>query len=252
MSAISDTLDIQHFTCARGSTVERAFLETVADALGVDGSRQRFGSKDLLLFGLIELVSDEDPRRYGSVGGTITNDALRALLEGIKNRGYSRVSLTEGAAAARIAAALFDEDSDPAVFDPLELSDERKRSLRQVVVREGQHSFRNLLLNAYGHRCAVTGCDVRETLEAAHIRPYKGPKTNQAANGILLRADLHRLWDYGLMAVHESSHQVLFDARLVDTDYALTLGGKKIRLPRDVSQQPSSAALEQQRVWAEL
>jgi len=252
MSAISDALQIQHFSCSRGSTVERPFLEAVAEALGLDGSRRMFSSKDELLYGLIETVSDEDPADYWSNGGTVTNDALRVILEGIKAQGYARVSLTDGGAAARIAAALFDEISDPAVFDPLTLSDERKRSLREVVIREGQGSFRNLIFNAYGGKCAITGCDVPETLEAAHIRPYKGPKTNQASNGILLRADLHRLWDTGLLALHESSHQVLFASRLVATDYALTLAGRTIRRPEKASQLPSSVALEQQRRWAGL
>lgn len=252
MSAISDALGIEHYTCARGSTVERPFLEAVATSLGLDGSRRVYSNKDELLYGLIETVSDEDPESYWSNGGTITNDALRVILEGIKEHGYARVSLTDGGAAARIAVALFDESSDESVFDPLELSDERKRSLREVVVREGQGSFRNLIFNAYEGKCAITGCDVPETLEAAHIRPYKGPKTNQASNGILLRADLHRLWDTGLLAVHESSHQVLVASRLVATDYALTLAGRTIRKPEKSSQLPSSVALEQQRKWAGL
>jgi len=252
MSAISDALQIDHFTCAKGSSVERPFLEAVAVGLGFDGSRKHFRNKDLLLAAIIERATGVRPSIVDLDGGTVTNDALRTILQGIKDRGFAKVSLTDGGAAARIATALFDEDSDPSVFDPLNLSDERKRSLREVVVREGQGSFRNLIFNAYDGKCAVTGCDVPETLEAAHIRPYKGPKTNVASNGILLRADLHRLWDTGLMAVHESTHRVLFAARLVDTDYALRYGGEKIRVPSKVTQIPSAMALEQQRTWAGL
>jgi hypothetical protein len=252
MSAISDALQIDHFKCAKGSSVERPFLEAVAAGLGFDGTPRQFRNKDLLLAAIIEQATGSRPSQVELDGGTVTNDALRTVLQGIQANGFARVSLTDGGAAVRIATALFDENSDPAVFDPLNLSDERKRSLRQVVIREGQGSFRNLIFNAYGGRCALTGCDVPEALEAAHIRPYKGPRTNHAANGILLRADLHRLWDTGLLAVHESSHRVLFASRLVATDYALTLGGNEMRLPQKASQQPSSVALELQRTWAGL
>lgn len=251
MSAISEALSIQHFDCARGSTVERSFLEAVATGLGFDGSRRSFRTKDDLLIGLITCVSDVDGVALLSEGETVTNDALRAILDGIKTGGHARVSLTKGAPAARIAAAEFDEDGDPAVFDPLNLSDERKRELRGIVVREGQRAFRQLLLNAYDRRCPITGCDAEEALEAAHITPYKGRSTNRASNGILLRADLHRLWDRGLLAVHESTYRVLVSPRLVTTDYSL-YGGNRMTLPVSAGQQPSSVALEQQRKWAEL
>ncbi len=49
------------------------------------------------------------------------------------------------------------------------------------------------LLKAYSGRCAVTGCDAEPALEAAHLRPYKGPESNTAANGLLLRSDIHTL-----------------------------------------------------------
>lgn len=251
MSAISDALKIEHFTCARGSTVERPFLEAVAGALGIDGSRRRFANKDELLFGLIGAVSDKDPRTFRSEGGTITNRALALILEGIAQRGLAKVSLTDGGAAARIAAARYDEEADPSVFDPLNLSDERKRALREVVVREGRGSFRETVFKAYQGRCAVTGSNVSQTLEAAHIRPYRGPRSNFAANGLLLRADLHRLWDTGLIAVDESSFQVLLADRLMTTDYA-PLAGRRVRIPVAASQVPAPESLRQQRLWADL
>lgn len=249
MSALSDALQIRHFTCARGSTVERPFLEEVARSLGMNGSKKAYSNKDKLLFDLIEMVSDEDPDNFGSEGGTITNEALAEILDGVMSRGLAKVSLTDGGAAARIALALFDEGSGDGVFDPLDMSDERKRSLREVVVREGQGSFRNLVFNAYGGRCAISRCDVPEVLQAAHIRPYKGTKTNFASNGILLRSDLHRLWDTGLLALDETTLEVKVHPRLDGTDYG-KLNGTKILLPSKSSQRPSLLALAQQRKWA--
>ncbi|MEU4360490.1 HNH endonuclease [Promicromonospora sp. NPDC023987] len=252
MSAISDALAIDHFTCAKGSSVERPFLEAVAYGLGFDGSRRQFPSKDLLLAAIIEATTGRWPDETDLDGGTVTNQALRAILDGIVANDLARVSLTDGPAAVRVTTALFEEDGDPTVFDPLDLSDERKRSLRKVVIRGEQAAFRNRVLAAYEGRCAVTGCDVPEALEAAHIRPYSGPKSSAVANGLLLRADVHRLWDKGLMAVHDSIRVVLLSPSLQGTEYEREIGDRKIRLPSDPVLWPAKAALAQQREWAGL
>lgn len=54
-----------------------------------------------------------------------------------------------------------------------------------------------MLLKAYGGKCAITGCDVLEALEAAHIYPLQGVATNDASSGLLRRSDLHTLFDLG-------------------------------------------------------
>ncbi|HUZ56031.1 MAG TPA: HNH endonuclease [Streptosporangiaceae bacterium] len=56
------------------------------------------------------------------------------------------------------------------------------------------------LMAAYSGRCAVTGCTVQAVLEAAHLRPYRGPDSNVTGNGLLLRADIHTLLDLQLLA----------------------------------------------------
>ncbi|CAM3696406.1 HNH endonuclease [Isoptericola cucumis] len=252
MSAISDALDIDHFTCAKGASVERSFLEAVAGGLGFDGGRRRFRNKGLLLSAIIQKSTGRPPAKVALKGGTVTDEALENVLKGIQANGLAKVSLTRGAAAGRIATTLYEQDGAPGVFDPLDLSDVRKWSLREVVVRGGQASFRDRALRAYGGTCSITGCSVPEVLDAAHIRPYKGTRSNVASNGILLRVDLHRLWDRGLMAVHESTLEVLFAPKLVHTEYGATWGGTKMRLPIEASKQPSTLALEQQRTWAGL
>jgi len=68
-------------------------------------------------------------------------------------------------------------------------------------VRAGQQEFRQRLLDAYGRRCAVSNCAVEEALEAARIIPdtVVGDAGMDPRNGILLRADIHRLFDCGLI-----------------------------------------------------
>jgi putative restriction endonuclease len=67
--------------------------------------------------------------------------------------------------------------------------------------RLGQGSFRIAVLDAYGRSCAVTGEHSLPVLEAAHIRPYTSGGEHALANGLLLRADLHRLFDKGFVTV---------------------------------------------------
>jgi putative restriction endonuclease len=57
------------------------------------------------------------------------------------------------------------------------------------------------LLDAYGGRCAITGERTEPVLEAAHIQRYLGPASNHVQNGIVLRSDLHELFDRGYVTV---------------------------------------------------
>ena len=76
--------------------------------------------------------------------------------------------------------------------------DLRTRAHREITVRRGQKKFRKALFAAYRNRCAVTGSSVYFVLEAAHIDRYFGDHSNHVTNGLLLRADLHTLFDLQL------------------------------------------------------
>lgn len=67
--------------------------------------------------------------------------------------------------------------------------------------RIGQGAFRVLVTDAYQRRCAVTGERTLPVLEAAHIRPYALSGPHRVDNGILLRSDLHKLFDLGYVTV---------------------------------------------------
>lgn len=130
-------------------------------------------------------------------------------------------------------------------FDPKSQEDARARVLREIVQRRGQQKFRKTLIAAYGGHCAITGCSVTPLLEAAHITPYLGPETNSITNGILLRADIHTLWDLGLIAVDPMTRTVWVSSEITDSTYRV-LSGAPLVLPLDLAQWPSGAALEQQ------
>jgi putative restriction endonuclease len=67
--------------------------------------------------------------------------------------------------------------------------------------RLGQGAFRVLVTDAYLRRCAVTGEKTLPVLEAAHIKPYALAGPHSVRNGILLRSDLHKLFDLGYVTV---------------------------------------------------
>lgn len=132
-------------------------------------------------------------------------------------------------------------------FRPDPSNDARTRVLRAVINRQGQFLFRKELLQIYDGRCAVTGCSVQPLLEAAHVTPYLGEHTNVLSNGILLRADIHSLWDLGLLAVHPVERTVHVDITVSGSDsmYA-ELIGVMIRAPNQANHRPSEDSLRSQ------
>lgn len=70
----------------------------------------------------------------------------------------------------------------------------------------------------------VTGCTILDLLEAAHIVPYRGDEYNDSQNGLLLRADIHTLFDLNLIWIEPETLRVRLDARLMDSEYAVLEG----------------------------
>ena len=113
----------------------------------------------------------------------------------------------------------------------------------QIVRRHGQLKFRSKLMTAYSGRCAVTGCEAEAALEAAHLRPYRGPESNRVRNGLPLRADIHTLLDLRLLGVNPKTREVVVSQLLSETQYE-ALSGIRIAEPAQPSQRPSQATLD--------
>jgi hypothetical protein len=173
--------------------------------------------------------------RHFSGGERFTNRALRRL--GFK---VERIGTTYEVMEDLIDCAT--GETTEAEFDPKNLEDARARVAKQIAIRRGQPKFRRKLLEAYARRCAISGSNAEEALEACHIVPYKGPKTNDPSNGLLLRADLHTLFDLGLITIEPETKIVCVDTRLKDTDYA-TFQGTRVRDPIAERFKPNKDAL---------
>jgi hypothetical protein len=103
-----------------------------------------------------------------------------------------------------------DSDDSPGADDD--------RRVREVARRRGQAEFRQSLLAAYSRRCAVTGSAVVELLEAAHVIPHSEGRNYRVTNGLLLRADIHTLFDLYLLSV-DTRGQIHISKTLVATEY---------------------------------
>lgn len=117
--------------------------------------------------------------------------------------------------------------------------DLRDLTLSQIRIRRGQHSFRELLRHQFNNCCAMTGCRTPAVLEAAHISRYLGDKDHHPTNGLLLRADVHTLFDLNLLGIKPDELKIEVHPKIAD-DYGF-LAGRTLNCP---TIQPSSAALE--------
>ncbi len=113
--------------------------------------------------------------------------------------------------------------------------------LRAIKTRRGQPKFRAALLKAYGQRCAMTGCTAVDVLEAAHIRPHSEETDYRVCNGVLLRADIHTLFDYRKISVNPDARFRIVVARALEGTEYWKLRDKEIALPDKPSDTPSTA-----------
>lgn len=72
---------------------------------------------------------------------------------------------------------------------------------RLVLPRAGQQASRAIVTDAYQRHCAITGAKITPTLQAAHIRPVAEHGENRVDNGLLLRSDVHTLFDRGYLGL---------------------------------------------------
>lgn len=115
-----------------------------------------------------------------------------------------------------------------------------------VEPRLGQGAFRVLVTDIYSRRCAVTQERTLPALEAAHIRPYGDGGKHEARNGLLLRRDIHSLFDAGYVTVTPKFHFEVSRRICEEFDngkHYYALHGQRIFVPASASQRPDATAL---------
>jgi putative restriction endonuclease len=110
-----------------------------------------------------------------------------------------------------------------------------------ITPRLGQGAFRILVTEAYGRQCAITDGKVLPALDAAHIKPYGEGGLHIKSNGILLRKDIHSVFDAGYVTIDEGfrfSVSKKVKEIFNNGEEYLRLHGKELRLPERMADRP--------------
>ncbi|OPC06378.1 hypothetical protein BAS09_01995 [Elizabethkingia ursingii] len=166
---------------------------------------------------------------------------LKSIKKSIKQSGQKKGS-TGGNSTKRITLFSKTENlkdlftSDVEVQLSKQNESEIEYTYQRIKKRLRQSKFREDLLEAYDNTCAVTGSKVIELLEAAHIQPYNGVHTSVVSNGILLRSDIHDLFDMyveGKRLINISTdYKIEVHSSLKDSEY-WQYNGEYIKLPKE-------------------
>jgi hypothetical protein len=135
----------------------------------------------------------------------------------IKLKGYSQAGIRQiNQGEAEILLSLFFLD---AFANDGQHEIARLIQLGTIASRPNQAAFSSNVRRAYEGKCAFTACTTSEALEAAHIKVAEGRDDNDLQNGILLRADIHALFDKGLIALTLDGSRVELNKMLSDPSY---------------------------------
>lgn len=113
--------------------------------------------------------------------------------------------------------------------------------------RLGQRSFQAVVLSAYRRRCAITGSRIRPVLEAAHVLPLPAGGEHRLDNGLLLRSDVHTLYDRGYLGV-DPWYRLLVSPRLREEfqngEQFYAMAGQVVSVPERSADRPGRTFLE--------
>lgn len=121
--------------------------------------------------------------------------------------------------------------------------DDDEYRLQSIKTRRGQSKFRDRLMEAYRRQCVITRCGVEGLLEAAHITPHSEHTDYNVSNGLLLRSDIHTLFDLNLIGI-DAHYRVRVSAKLRYSEYWDYNDRQLERFPERLADNPSREALE--------
>jgi len=116
-----------------------------------------------------------------------------------------------------------------------------------TIPRIGQQAFKAVIEENFHHRCAVTGDRVRPVLQAAHVLPVSEGGEHRVDNGLLLRSDVHTLFDHGYVGVDEKYRLRVSPAlreRFGNGDWFYAREGTEIAVPDRPADRPNRRFLE--------
>lgn len=248
MLEISHLLGIPEILPTVGSSVPSVFFTSIASEMGLPTVNGMPAMAKIIILNAHLTWHDEFSSELAPSGGGGTVTAL-GLMQ-VKNA----VLVWQGKDPEPLPAEVIFEDWEPNK-NWLEIRKTLPKEVREVTMRPGAAAFRDLVLTEYDNQCVVTGYRAIEAIDIAHIVPYYGPESDEIQNAIPLRADIHRLFDQGLVRIEYDSSIRKYIVKMHDfilDDYS-DYHNKALILPHDALSFPSrSALLEKQKLHKHL
>lgn len=194
----------------------------------------KLSSNTVALRGLICKAQRNKRKNSASKGGNTTKRIL--ISANLTHKQWESVALGDTQ-----VCTISEDEMEGEAFDSKDAENAKEKTIRAIVNRRGQAKFRSRLLKIYNEKCAISATNLPSVLEAAHIIPYQGAKTNNITNGILLRSDFHTLFDLGLIGINQR-YKVVVSSSLRDTEYE-QYHEADIFLPVNGKERPSFMAL---------
>lgn len=166
---------------------------------------------------------------------------IRTVLEAVPNKPSSYQSQAFYKAMTDLGYPVV---HDKSATGSLPLSGEqspKEQARYSALARPDQAQFRKAISKRFGHKCWVSECNIPQALEAAHITPYaqgaeKDPGIDSQSNGLLLRRDIHALFDAGLISFiplkHGGEYKVIIAESIIGSDIYGTLHNKALIFPK--------------------
>jgi hypothetical protein len=229
-----------------GSSIPSVFFTDVAAVMGIPivSGMPAMARKIIENSGLLWHPDFSSENAPSGGGGTVTALGLLQL----KNAAL----LWLGHSPEEMPSAY--EDWKPAL-DWITKRENLTRETREAFSRPGSIEFREKVLDSYTQKCAVSGISSLQAIEVAHIVPYYGNESDHIQNAIPLRADIHKLFDKGLLIIYFSEDESKIKIKCHDfilKDYG-NFHNKDLILPVDINDSPSRLALiEHQKLFKEI
>ena len=229
----------------------KKFMDAINGPLSMFFDLQYLGAgslcdiRDLAIFNKIneKFESDKDFQTRNKRGNNIYRETLEKYREFLISLTTSSVGKELGPHLDQVRRIAESRSVPP--YMPFDQNYGVVQILSDVIRRRGEHEFRENLLNIYNYQCAITGSNLIGLLEVTHITPFPGSDCNRPQNCLILRSDIHTLWDLGLIAIDPKQFNVWVHPNITDSAYRALVGTIPF-IPKMDADRPSSDALQKQ------
>lgn len=251
-------------SAAPKATKAEAICEFVAEEptdFGLDASRESLNN----LNPQIDLFSDLSSRELSLEAQQMSAESVEPSLEkiqrdlplGILNRARQTIDRLDNARLSRDTTDNYQTRANRETENFLELIQQRMGSdghftstSLAIAKRRGPSKFRQRLLEAYNGSCSITGCHVEPILEVAFLHPNLSEENTAISNGLLLRADLHTLFDLHLIVIEPETLKVMVAPSLRQSSYG-TLHEQPLRPTNSEDCKPNEESLRLRLQWCQ-